>query len=377
MRIALVAGEASGDLLGAGLIRALAKRVDHLECEGIAGTAMQEAGCVALAEAEELAVMGLIEPLRHVPRLLRLRSNLCKRWIDDPPDVFVGIDAPDFNLGLERKLKVAGIPVVHYVSPSVWAWRQKRVHKIGKATDRVLCLLPFEVDFYARFGIAAEFVGHPLADSLPVQISPAAARAKSGIGNGRSVTVMPGSRRSEVTRLGPVFIAASRLLKTRFPDLSFITPMASKATRELFASQLEAAGMSQEFTLLDRRSEDAILAGDVVLLASGTAALESALLCRPTVAAYRLAPLTYWLAKTLKLVKVEYFTLPNQLTEQPLVPEYLQDGATPEALADEVADLLQNDTRRASIERAFAQLREDLGRSASERAAEAVIEVAG
>lgn len=376
MRIALVAGEASGDLLGAGLIRSLTDRVEDLHCEGIAGPAMQEAGCVALAEAEELAVMGLIEPLRHVPRLLRLRRKLRQRWIENPPDVFIGIDAPDFNLGLERKLREAGIPVVHYVSPSVWAWRQGRVHKIGRATDCVLCLLPFEVDFYARHGIAAEFVGHPLADNLPAAICPADARAKIGISSSRSVTIMPGSRRSEVTRLGPVFIAASRLLKARFPELSFVTPMANQATRRLFASQLQAAGMEQEFTVLDRRSADAILAGDVVLLASGTAALESALLCRATVAAYRLAPLTYWLARTLNLVKVQYFTLPNQLTEQPLLPEYLQDGATPEALADEIADLLENDDRRKSIEHAFAELRTELGRSASDRAAEAVIEVA-
>lgn len=376
LRIALVAGEASGDLLGAGLIAAIAEKCPGSVFEGVAGPRMQAAGCEALAQAEELAVMGLIEPLRHVPRLLRLRSALARRWRDDPPDVFVGIDAPDFNLGLERRLKAAGVPTLHYVSPSVWAWRQGRVKTIGRAADRVLCLLPFEADFYARHDVAAEFVGHPLADRLPAPAGPGDARRTLGMGEGAAVTVMPGSRRSEVERLGPVFAETARRLRERYPDLAFVTPLASAATRALFEAQLERAGIADLFTLIDGRSADAILAGDVVLLASGTAALESALLCRATVAAYRLAPLTYWLARKLRLVKVAHFTLPNQLTDEPLVPEFLQDGANPEALCAAVAELLDDKARRADIERRFLRLRETLALDASARAADAVLAAA-
>ncbi|MCB1841446.1 MAG: lipid-A-disaccharide synthase [Halioglobus sp.] len=376
LRVALVAGEASGDLLGAGLIDALRKRIPHLQCEGIAGVAMQQAGCEAFANSDALAVMGLIEPLRHIPRLFRLRRELIKRWTVDPPDVFVGIDAPDFNLGLERRLKQLGIPTIHYVSPSVWAWRQGRVRTIGRAADKVLCLLPFEKTFYDRHGVSAEFVGHPLADQLPSEVSPTAVRIELGIHAGHVVTVMPGSRMSEVTRLGPVFLQACQRLVSLYPDIAFVTPFANQATRSLFSRQLSATGLEGRFTLLERRSEAAILAGDVVLLASGTAALESALLCRPTVAAYRLAPLTYALAKGLRLVKVPCFTLPNQLTREPLVPEFLQSAVTPEALADAVAQMLDDDVLRLRIQGEFAGLRDTLARGASDRAAEAVLAAA-
>ncbi len=377
LRIALVAGEASGDLLGAGLIAALRERQPAVVCEGVAGDAMRDAGCEALAAADELAVMGLIEPLRHIPRLLRLRRRLLRHWTDAPPDVFVGIDAPDFNLGLEQRLKERGIPTAHYVSPSVWAWRQGRVRTIGRSADRVLCLLPFEKRFYDQHGVAAEFVGHPLADRLPADVDRQAVRKALGIDAARVVTVMPGSRVSEVTRLGPVFIAAAGELLASYPGIAFVTPLAGAATRALFERQLEDAGMRAAFHLLERRSEEAILAGDVVLLASGTAALEAALLARATVAAYKLAPLTYWLARTLRLVKVRHFTLPNQLTREPLVPEFLQDGATPAALAAAVRELIDDAARRAAIEREFARLRERLGRDASARAAEAVLALAG
>ncbi len=376
MRIGLVAGEASGDLLGAGLVAALREHDPAIQCEGVAGTAMQEAGCKALAHSDSLAVMGLIEPLRHIPRLLRLRRSLIKRWTEDPPDVVVGIDAPDFNLGLERKLKQAGIPTIHYVSPSVWAWRQGRVKKIGRATDLVLCLLPFEKAFYDRHNVNAEFVGHPLADKLPRETNAAAVRAELGISASIVVTVMPGSRMSEVNRLGPVFLEACGQLLNRYPDIAFVTPLASAATRELFTQQLQAADLSSHFTLLDRRSEAAIIAGDVVLLASGTAALESALLCRPTIAAYRLAPLSYFLARGLRLVKVRYFTLPNHLTTEALVPEFLQGGASANNLATAVADMLDDVPRRQHIQQQFALLRDELARDASERAAQAVLAMA-
>lgn len=376
MRIGLVAGEASGDQLGAGLIRALKQADPSLEFEGVAGHAMQQAGCVAWEDAEALAVMGLIEPLMEIPRLLRLRRMLIERWSANPPAVFVGIDAPDFNLGLEIALKRAGIPTVQYVSPSVWAWRQGRLRKIARAVDRVLCLLPFEKEFYDRHGIAADFVGHPLADHIPAGLAREPVRRQLELGSANVVAVLPGSRKSEVTRLGPVFAAAARLLQARLPDITFVAPMANDALRRMFTDQIEVAGVAAHFRLLDRNAQAAIAASDVVLLASGTAALEAALLGRPIVAAYRLAPLTYALARSLKLVKVRHFTLPNLLTPEPLVPEFLQGEATPQALSQAVFALLDDPAARARIEREFARLREQLARGADQRAARAVLDLA-
>ncbi|MGB5246820.1 MAG: lipid-A-disaccharide synthase, partial [Woeseia sp.] len=281
-----------------------------------------------------------------------------------------------FNLGLERQLKVRGIPTVHYVSPSVWAWRQGRVRKIGAAADKVLCLLPFEKAFYDKHNVAAEFVGHPLADRIPRNLSASSARAELGINAPGVVTIMPGSRLSEVTRLGPVFIDAAKILQQRFPGMAFVTPLATGKTRALFEQQLARAHMQAAFTLVMHQSEQAIIAGDAVLLASGTAALETALLCRAMVAAYRLAPVTYFLARSLRLVKVRHFTLPNHLTDEPLVPEYLQSAATPGALADAIANLLEDSTRRLAIEKTFASLRDNLARNASARAAEAILGLA-
>jgi lipid-A-disaccharide synthase len=376
VRIGVVAGEASGDQLGAGLIRALKAADPTLEFEGVAGTAMQEAGCVAWEDAEALAVMGLIEPLREIPRLLRLRRSLIERWTRNPPAVFVGIDAPDFNLGLEIVLKRSGIPTVQYVSPSVWAWRQARVRKIARAVDRVLCLLPFEKEFYDRHGVAAEFVGHPLADSIQPGQMREPARRRLNIRAGNVVAVLPGSRTSEVRRLGPVFAAASRLLLDGLPDIAFVAPMANQRLRAIFEAQLARLGISGHYHLLDRNAQSAMAAADVVLLASGTAALEAALLGRPIVAAYRLAPLTYALARSLRLVRLRHFTLPNLLTPQPLVPEFLQGEASAQALSDAVFRLLRDPSRRDAIELEFAKLRDQLARGADQRAARAVLDVA-
>jgi len=376
MRIGLVAGEASGDQLGAGLIRALKSLDASLEFEGVAGAAMRDAGCVAWEDSEALAVMGLIEPLKEIPRLFKLRRMLVERWTSSPPAVFVGIDSPDFNLGLELALKSAGIPTVQYVGPSVWAWRQGRVHKVARAVDRVLCLLPFEKEFYDRYGIQAVFVGHPLADSIPAGLSRESARQQLGISSERVVAVLPGSRKNEVSRLGPVFAAASRLLLERAADLTFVAPMASDALRDIFISQLDEARVSDRYRLLERNARSAMAAADVVLLASGTAALEAALIGRPVVAAYKLAPLTYSLARWLKLVKVRHFTLPNLLTSEALVPEFLQGEASAEALCESVSELLNDPPRRADIEREFAKLRGKLARGADRRAANAVFELA-
>ena len=376
MRIGLVAGETSGDLLGAGLMRELTARSPGVRFEGVAGPAMEAAGCEAWESSEALAVMGLIEPLREIPRLLKLRRMLIRRWTDVPPDVFVGIDAPDFNLRLETTLRERGVRTAHYVSPSVWAWRQGRVRKVAKAADKVLCLLPFEKAFYDQHDVAAEFVGHPMADGTPADLDTARARSALGIKAERVVAVLPGSRMSEVSRLGPVFASACARLVAAEPGLRFVAPMTSGKIRRLFEAQLITAGVASRFMLTDGDAQTVIAAADVVLLASGTAALQAALLCRPMVAAYRTAPLTYAIVKTFRLVKVPHFTLPNLLTPEPLVPEFLQGAAHSEALADAVSGLLKDPDRRAAIAGQFAILRAELAQGADKLAAQAVLELA-
>ena len=375
MRVALVAGESSGDLLGAGLINAIRARNADAVFEGVAGPAMATAGCEVIEHAEALAVMGLIEPLKEIPRLLKLRRHLVERWTTQPPDVFVGIDAPDFNLGLELRLKRKGVPTVHYVSPSVWAWRQGRIRTIAQAVDKVLCLLPFEKAFYDENGVDADFVGHPMADRLSPDVDSVAARRMAGSVGSPVVAVLPGSRKSEVSRLGPVFAEAVHHLESRYPNIDIIAPMATPAIRELFGRQVSAAGAGKVI-LLDGDAETAISAAEVVLLASGTATLQTALLGKPMVAAYRLAPLTYALAKGLGLVKVPYISLPNLLTEEPQIPEFIQGAATPRALADAVAGLLDDEDRRRAVATAFRSLQSTLARDADQRAAEATLEVA-
>lgn len=376
MRIALVAGETSGDLLGAGLIRALQEKDPGIEFEGIAGPAMEAAGCEVLADAEELAVMGLVEPLRRIPRLLKTRKTLHRRWLENRPDVFVGIDAPDFNLGLETKLRAADIRTVHYVSPSVWAWRQGRVKKIGLAADCVLCLLPFEKAFYDEHGVSAEFVGHPLADRSPLVPDITSARECLELTGSQVLAVLPGSRHSEVSRLGPVFAQTCKRVAHSNPDLEFVAPMATPALGELFARHLAEASIDNRFTLVDGEADMSIEAADVVLVASGTASLQAALLQKPMVGAYRLAGLTYALAKALSLVNVPYFTLPNLLTSEALVPEFLQNDAHPAALAVAIIDLLNDAPRRSKIAAEFAKLRSILACNADERAAAAVYRIA-
>jgi lipid-A-disaccharide synthase len=376
LRVGLVAGEASGDQLGAGLIRELKELAPGIECEGVAGAGMAGAGCRVLADSQALAVMGLVEPLKEIPRLLRLRRSLVRRWTTSRPHVFVGIDSPDFNLGLEIALKSRGIPTVQYVSPSVWAWRQGRLAKIARAADKVLCLLPFEKAFYDRHGMAAEFVGHPLADRLQPGPPDCRFRQELGLSSAHVVAVLPGSRGSEVARLGPVFVEACRRLLEREPEVAFVAPMAGEELEARFRRLLEGAGIAGHFRLIDRNAGRAMAASDVVLLASGTAALEAALLGRPIVAAYRLAPLTYALAKTLRLVKVPHFTLPNLLTDEPMVPEFLQRGATPEALCNAVHELLSDPDRRQAIAVEFAKLRDQLARGADRLAARSVLELA-
>jgi len=375
MKVGLVAGEASGDLLGAGLLRELRRRVPNASFEGVAGPAMLAAGCEQWEPAESLAVMGLVEPLAHIPRLLRLRRELLRRWSESPPDVFVGIDAPDFNLGLEKKLRKTGIKTVHYVSPSVWAWRKGRIKTVKAAVDKVLCILPFEKALYDSHGVDAVFVGHPKADSTPAAVDADKARSSLGLERGELVALLPGSRNGEVARLGSILAETAKRLLAERPGIRFVTPAATPVIRGMIEQQLAAVGVTDSFLILDGDSETAMAAADVVLLASGTAALESALLGKPTIATYRLAPITHAIVIGMRLVKLEHYTLPNLLTETPLIPEFMQENAEPSAISAAVAELLDDPERRQFIRSEFAKLRQELALNADQRAADAVIEL--
>lgn len=371
-RIALVAGEASGDLLGAPLIAALRERFPDAEFAGIGGPRMRAAGFEAWHDCSELAVMGLAEVLRHLPRLLRLRRSLVARLLDWRPDVFVGIDAPDFNLGVEKRLKRAGIRTVHYVSPSVWAWREKRAAKIGRSADRVLCLFPMEPPIYARHGVDARFVGHPLAEDFPLEPDRAAARQALGLPpEARVIAVLPGSRLGEVKRLGPVFVEALGELWPRMPGLVAIAPMANAACREAF----EAAGAGNFCRIVDGRSHEAMVAADLVLLASGTAALEAMLAKRPMVVAYRINALTHFIVKRLGMLKVDRYSLPNVLAGEAVVPELMQDDCTPQNIAISLQHWLMDPASGERLLARFGELHRALRQGASARAAEAVAEL--
>lgn len=376
MKFGLVAGEASGDVLGAGLIRALRERHPDAVFEGVAGPEMVAAGCRQWEPAESLAVMGLIEPLAHIPRLLRLRRELVRRWRESPPDVFIGIDAPDFNLGLEKRLRKAGIRTAHYVSPSIWAWRAGRVKTVKKAADTVLCILPFEPPLYEKHDVNAVFVGHPKASEVPEHVDTEAARRALGIDATEVVTLMPGSRSGEVKRIGGIVASAGALIARARPSVRFVTPVASGKLRPLIEQQLSDAGIGDRVQLVDGRSIEAMSAADVVLQASGTAVLEAALLQKPTVATYRVAPLTYWIVKGLGFLKLDRYTLPNLLTEEPLVPEFMQNEADPAQIAAAVVALLDDPSRRQFIAQRFARLRQELALDADQRAADAVLELA-
>ncbi len=374
-RIVIVAGETSGDRLGAGLIRAVRARRPDVKFAGIAGPAMQAAGCDVWVPSEELAVMGLVEVIRHLPRLKRILRNLEQRLTADPPDLYIGIDAPDFNLRVARRLRPSGLRTVQYVSPSVWAWRPGRVQVLRESCDHVLCLLPFEADFLLKHGVPATFVGHPLADELATEPDAVAARQLLGLpAAGPVVAMLPGSRAGELERLGPVFAATAAWLGVRTPDLSVVVPMATPALRARFAGLWSPASTGDvNLRLVDGQAQLAMAAADVVLLASGTATLEAMLINRPMVVAYRLAPLTYALLKALRLVRVQHFALPNLLASERLVPELLQSAATPAALGTEVLRWLAATEDRARLRQRFAVLGTALRRGASARAAEVVL----
>jgi lipid-A-disaccharide synthase len=370
VRIALVAGEASGDTLGAALIDALRHRFPGAEFAGVAGPRMAAAGCTAWFHSDELGVMGLTEVLRHLPRLLRIRSQLQSRILEWRPDVFIGVDFKEFNLGLARRLKKRGLRTVQYVSPQVWAWRPGRARTIGEAVDLILCLFPFEPDFYREYGVRATFVGHPLADQIPLEVDRAAARAALGLdASARVLAVLPGSRVGEVERLAEVFAGAAERLVARYPDLRVIAPMVTPALRDLFAQHCARVAPRAAIRFLDGNSRQALAAADVALVASGTATLETALCKRPMVVAYRLGAITAFLLRNLGLVKVKYFSQPNLLANKPLVPEFFQEAASPQNLADAVARWLDHPAEVAELSREFTRIHENLRRGGAERAA--------
>jgi len=371
MRVALVAGEASGDILGAGLMQALKAQYPQIEFIGIGGPLMQAQGLNSYFPMERLSVMGLVEVLGRLPELLSRRKRLINTLIEAKPDVFIGIDAPDFNLTLELKLRQAGIKTVHYVSPSVWAWRQKRVLKIREACDLMLTLFPFEAQFYQDHQVPVRFVGHPLADTIPQQADRAAARdALNLLQDQPVVALMPGSRGGEVSRLGSLFLDAAMRLRTLRPGIQFVLPCSSPERRAQLEQML--VGRDLPLTLLNGRSHEALAACDAVLIASGTATLEALLYKRPMVVAYKVAPLTYRILK--RLVTSAYISLPNLLAERLLVPEMIQDAATPEALAQLLAPLLDGGEVQTE---GFDVIHRALRRDASEQAAKAVLQLTG
>jgi lipid-A-disaccharide synthase len=373
--IALVAGEASGDNLGGALLRELRGREPALNAFGVAGPRMVAAGCDAWVASEELAIMGLAEIVRHLPRLLRLRRDLVARLLAARPDVFVGIDSPEFNLRVAARLKARGIPTVQYVSPQVWAWRQGRVRTIGQSVDLVLCVLPFESRFYDAHDVRAVFVGHPLADRIPLESPPGPARAALGLDPGAStVAVLPGSRRAEVARLGGPFAATLAWLHDRRPDIRFVAPMANAAVRTLFEHSLARHAPGVPVAVVDGRAHEALAAADAVLVASGTATLETALIKRPMVVAYRLAPLTAWLMRSMKLMKADYFAQPNLLAGRQVVPEYLQEDVRPDVLGPALLAQLQRPDH-AELIATFTAIHATLRCDACARAADAILDL--
>ena len=373
LRIGVLAGEASGDILGSRILAALRGHCDTLVVEGIGGPLMAAQGLQSMYPMERLSVMGFVEPLKRLPELLRIRREVYRHFRDNPPDLFLGIDAPDFNLRLEQKLRLAGVRTAHLVSPSVWAWRQGRIRKIARAVDLMLCLFPFETDIYRQHGIPVRFVGHPLADEIPQRVDGPAAREALGLAPaGKLLALLPGSRGAEVRLLAPLFLQAARLLWQRDARLSFVIPAAG-AAREAELQALLATCPDLPVTLVSGRSREVMAAADAILLASGTATLEAMLLKRPMVVAYRMGAFSWALVS--RLVKTRYAALPNVLADAPLVPELIQDAATPEAMASSLWPLLTEEAGGQQLQ-AFDTLHGQLRQGCAEQAAAALLALA-
>ncbi|MDG9668284.1 lipid-A-disaccharide synthase [Hahella sp. CR1] len=373
IRIGIVAGEASGDLLGAGLMQELKALYPQATFEGIGGERMLKEGFYTFFQMERLSIMGLVEVLGRLPELLAMRRRIVEHFTANPPDLFLGIDSPDFTIGIELKLRQVGIKTAHYVSPSVWAWRQNRVFKIAKAVDLMLTLLPFEARFYREHNVPVKFVGHPLAEIIPLHPDKVAMRHELGIdASGEVVAVLPGSRGGEVSRLGPTFIETIAWLHQRRPDVRFLIPAANQARRVQIEQQLQSHGGRLPVTLIDQQSRECMMAADAILLASGTATLEAMLVKRPMVVAYKLATLSYWIMR--RLLKAKYISLPNLLADRALVPELIQHDATPSKLGGALLKELDVERRR-SLEGEFEGLHKLIRQNASVVAAQAIAEL--
>jgi lipid-A-disaccharide synthase len=380
LKVALVAGEASGDQLGGKLIHALREQVPEISCFGVGGDHMRTAGFDAWWDRRELSVMGLFEVARHLPRLLRLRRELLARLLEAQPDVVIGIDAPDFNLGLEKRLKQQGLRTVHYVSPTVWAWREGRAAKIGAAADLVLCLFPFEPPFYADHGVSAAYTGHPMADAIENDPDPQAARFAIGLPQAQDprplIALLPGSRASEVGRLATPMLEAAVQLSSRPGGARFVAALAEETTAAQFSEQLDRHP-ALDCHLVIGRALDVMAAADIVMCASGTATLETLLVNRPMVVTYRLAESTYRMARSFNLIKTRFIALPNILANERLVPELIQDEANGPAIAQAVNRWLEDDTAREQLKARFAAMHEELRRDAAASAASAVLDLVG
>ena len=376
--IAIIAGEVSGDILGAGLIHALKARYPHAKFIGIGGERMIAEGFETLFDMEELSVMGLVEVLKHLPRLLNIRRSIIEQLSALKPDVFIGIDAPDFNLDVELKLKQRGIKTIHYVSPSVWAWRQKRVYKIAAATNLVLAFLPFEKAFYDRFNVPCRFIGHTMADAIPLKPNREEACQLLNLDSTqRYVAMLVGSRGAEVEFLSEPFLQTAQLLHQRYPDVKFLVPLINQKRRQQFEQIKQRVAPELDMILLDGNARAAMIAAEATLLASGTAALEAMLCKSPMVVGYRMKPFTYFLAK--RLVKTKYISLPNLLADEMLVPELIQEDCNPTKLAEKLSLYLSEDksavqTRHVLLQR-FAELHQMIQCNADQQAAQAVIDL--
>jgi len=374
LKIGILAGEASGDLLGAKLIHALRDQCPQLQIQGIGGPAMEAAGCESLFDIERLAMMGFVEPLFRLPNLIKLRHDLYHYFTHNRPDVFIGIDAPDFNIGLELKLKRAGIPIVHYVSPSVWAWRQKRVHKIAKAVDLMLTLLPFEAKFYEQHCVPVRYVGHPLAEQIPLQPDKIAARRALCIDeNATYVALLPGSRRQEIRYMAePLLLAAKQAWKQK-PHLRFLTSHVNEQRYQEFYECYKRFTPELPLEFFTRRSPDVMAAADVVIVTSGTATLETMLYKKPMIIAYRMSGFTYQIAKW--LVKTPYIGLPNLLANELLVPELIQEAVTPQAITTHLLDYLDHPEKVQRIVNKFTELHKELRTDSARCISDAVLGV--
>ena len=371
--VGMVAGEASGDFLGAHLIRALRERVPQAAFVGIGGPRMEAAGLESWYPMERLAVRGYVEVLRHLPRLFLMRRRLAQRLLAARPRLFIGVDAPDFNLSLERRLKRNGIPTVHYVSPSLWAWRGGRMKSIAASVDKMLVLFPFEEPLYRSAGVPVTFVGHPLADATGDTDLTEAAREQLRLPPGRkAITLLPGSRQSELRYMARTFVRTAKLIAARQPAVHFLVPLASRETRSIFEEAIYAAGATDlPMTVLFGHARDAIAAADVVLVASGTATLEAALARKPMVITYKMSGLTFRLMKRMRYLP--WVGLPNIIAGAFIVPEILQDDATPENLAQAVLNSLNDPVVARRLHDHFEHMRQILKKDAAVRASEAVL----